>query len=650
MILKSRKNHYLKRVGIFLIAVALIAGTISCDGGVSCAGGGGVKYSLTMAANPVTGGTATDLTNASPYTAGTVVNIQAVAADGYEFVNWTTSAGGTFANANDPITTFTMPAQNVTVTANFVRVYNLTMAVSPPGAGTTTPTGTTSYPAGTVVNIQAVANAPYQFVNWTAPAGGFANATAATTTFTMPAQDVTVTANFVGPLDHFTCYWVDSATPPDIWENVTLEDQFGAFNATVEYATVFGNPAEKQHGQNVTPIWNPDHHFTVYFISLYEGDYVNRSVEVQNQFGTQELTVYGPVALAVPTQKVAPGDHKPPLCLDHYLLYAATGTSVDGSVNLTDQFGYEPEVEVYAPIYFANPVQKTHDGNVTEIVNPDVHVVIYSIYGGYFQETVQVVNQFGAQALNVSGPYYLAVPSQKIVPPAPPLDHFKCYDVVGAPPVSVSVYLADQFNEYSSVQVNYADWFCNPVTKVYGQNVTPIVNPDNHLTVYSITPKDMSTFVVEVENQFGTQNLTVYGPVALAAPTWKLEPGPHGPPKYLDHYLLYEVMGGSDLNATVDLDDQFPGIAENVSVTTPIYFANPVLYKINYSSGDETGAWNPEAHLVFYAISDNPEFWLSVVVSNQFDPGDQQSLDLVPITGQLLAVPSAKVSYYELPL
>ncbi len=108
----SRKNHYLQRVGIFLIVIALVVGMIiSCDGGA--------EYDLTMAVAPPGSGTATDLTGTSPYASGTVVSIKAVAAAGYKFVNWTTSAGGTFVDPNAPTTNFTMPAQDVTVTANF---------------------------------------------------------------------------------------------------------------------------------------------------------------------------------------------------------------------------------------------------------------------------------------------------------------------------------------------------------------------------------------------------------------------------------------------------------------------------------------------------------------------------------------------------
>jgi len=78
-------------------------------------------YDLTMAADPEVGGTATDLTNESPYAEGTEVSIKAEANEGYEFVNWTAPAGG-FDNASAAETTFTMPAQNVTVTANFEEV------------------------------------------------------------------------------------------------------------------------------------------------------------------------------------------------------------------------------------------------------------------------------------------------------------------------------------------------------------------------------------------------------------------------------------------------------------------------------------------------------------------------------------------------
>jgi len=155
-------------------------------------------YALTMAVSPVGTGNATDLSNASPYAAGVGVSIKAVAASGYRFVNWTAPAGG-FTNPNSATTTFTMPAQAVTVTANFEvgGAYTLTMAASPIMGGTAHDvSGASPYNQGDVVSIQAVAASGYQFAGWAAPAGSFANALSLGTTFTMPAQDVIVTANF----------------------------------------------------------------------------------------------------------------------------------------------------------------------------------------------------------------------------------------------------------------------------------------------------------------------------------------------------------------------------------------------------------------------------------------------------------------------
>jgi len=156
-------------------------------------------YSLTMMVNPVGTGNATDVTNSTPYAAGVAVSIKAVAATGYHFVNWTAPAGG-FTNPSSATTTFTMPAQDVTVTANFELggpEYTLTMAASPIMGGTVGDiTGTSPYNEGEVVSIQALAASGYQFVGWTASAGSLANAYAPTTTFTMPAQDVVVTATF----------------------------------------------------------------------------------------------------------------------------------------------------------------------------------------------------------------------------------------------------------------------------------------------------------------------------------------------------------------------------------------------------------------------------------------------------------------------
>jgi len=159
----------------------------------------GATHNLTMAVSPAGSGNSTDVTNASPYAVGVQVSIQAVPASGYRFANWTAPAGS-FTSASSATTTFTMPDQDVTVTANFEvggPEYTLTMAASPIMGGTAYDvTGASPYSEGEVVSIQAVAASGYQFAGWAVPAGTLANAYAAATTFTMPAQNVVVTATF----------------------------------------------------------------------------------------------------------------------------------------------------------------------------------------------------------------------------------------------------------------------------------------------------------------------------------------------------------------------------------------------------------------------------------------------------------------------
>jgi uncharacterized repeat protein (TIGR02543 family) len=159
----------------------------------------GVAYNLTMAVAPADTGTATDVTNTPPYAEGVAVSIKAVPATGYHFSHWTAAPAVVFGNADAAETTFTMPAADVTVTANFEEgvLHTLTMAVSPLMGGTATDvTGASSYLEDEVVNILAVAASGYQFVGWTATAGAFSNANAESTIFQMPDADVIVTANF----------------------------------------------------------------------------------------------------------------------------------------------------------------------------------------------------------------------------------------------------------------------------------------------------------------------------------------------------------------------------------------------------------------------------------------------------------------------
>ena len=146
-------------------------------------------YTLTVVISPAGGGTVVKDPDEAQYRSGTVVDLTANENADYRFVNWT----GDVANPNAANTTVTMDSDK-TVTANFIRQYTLTMAVSPVGSGTTTPAvGAHIYDEDEVVNITADPAAGFGFVNWT---GDVANPNAANTTVMMDA-DKTVTANFI---------------------------------------------------------------------------------------------------------------------------------------------------------------------------------------------------------------------------------------------------------------------------------------------------------------------------------------------------------------------------------------------------------------------------------------------------------------------
>jgi hypothetical protein len=89
-------------------------------------------------------------------------------------------------------TTTTNKTANDPTTIN-PQMFLLTTGVTPSGGGTVTPASGTAFANGTVVNLQATANAGYSFANWT---GNVASANSASTTVTMNSAQ-SVTANFL---------------------------------------------------------------------------------------------------------------------------------------------------------------------------------------------------------------------------------------------------------------------------------------------------------------------------------------------------------------------------------------------------------------------------------------------------------------------
>ena len=163
-------------------------------------------YDLTLVASPSAGGSLYTYTD-TPVDSGTVVTVYAFANSGFTFSCWlqgedTVSTSGSYE--------FTMPAADVTLTAVFTYEpespddpesvssddsgYDLTLVASPSAGGSVYTYTDTPVDSGTVVTVYASANSGFTFSCWLQ--GEDTVSASSSYEFTMPAEDVTLTAVF----------------------------------------------------------------------------------------------------------------------------------------------------------------------------------------------------------------------------------------------------------------------------------------------------------------------------------------------------------------------------------------------------------------------------------------------------------------------
>ena len=180
-------------------------------------------YTVTTGEN-VTAKLEDEVLNA-PVAADTKVHLTATVPDGQHFIGWTVMVGDEEQKAdnfltqdkNDPTkATFTMPAENVEIKANFASnpTLNPTLRVGDhvtatiEGSDASVPSGS-AVPVGETVHLTAIAPEGQHFTGWTVKVGGEEQKadTFLTTpdasdptkvTFTMPNANVEVTATFAG--------------------------------------------------------------------------------------------------------------------------------------------------------------------------------------------------------------------------------------------------------------------------------------------------------------------------------------------------------------------------------------------------------------------------------------------------------------------
>ena len=190
-------------------------------------------------------------------------------------------------------------------------------------------------------------------------------------------------------LDHFTVYEVIDSSGQVSGTNMYFEDAFTSAEVSVGYPTMLCVPTSKIHGSSTDSILNPNDCLILYDINVYSGS-VSRTITMVNQLITHNITVSGPVMVAVPSKQS--GQSEPNL--DHYLIYEITsGTSPSSTVTLTDQFTTYTNVSVTDRSYLAVPAKKTHDEEITEIIKNDTYLVCYNTSGDSPGVSVTVSNQ-----------------------------------------------------------------------------------------------------------------------------------------------------------------------------------------------------------------------------------------------------------------
>jgi hypothetical protein len=189
------------------------------------------------------------------YSEGTEVPIEAQPAPGYRFICWTGDVD-TIADVNAAKTTIIMN-DDYSITANFVKQYDLTISSTSGGSVTTPGEGTHTYDKGKVVNLVAQAEGGYHFVNWTGDVGTIANANATITSITM-SSNYSITANFAVDLyfsvDAYLNLSGPATSPPEernpclvlgtvtniVMNSVRVDLPDGRFIIVPRYGDVFG--------------------------------------------------------------------------------------------------------------------------------------------------------------------------------------------------------------------------------------------------------------------------------------------------------------------------------------------------------------------------------------------------------------------------
>ncbi len=232
--------------------------------------------------------------------------------------------------------------------------------------------------------------------------------------------------------DHYLSYLLDKSINPI---SIVLSDQF---IKPTDFKLVsierLLNPVKKIHdGISFNPK-NPNLHYLAYRFQS-AASFVPRTVLIQNQFETRNITAVKPLYLLTPSGKKKTGipierilSTVPPFMADkliasivppvpqnvnHYLCYDVEPYDLGTGVFLTDQFQTR-QFEVIRPRYLCNPAEKTHDGKVYKIADEKNHLMCYEVIPHNPVNRPVIANdQFGIKSLKAVQTEEICLPTIK---------------------------------------------------------------------------------------------------------------------------------------------------------------------------------------------------------------------------------------------
>ena len=321
--------------------------------------------------------------------------------------------------------------------------YTLTMA-STAGGSVVPALGAHTYNASQVVNLTATPDNGYRFVNWTATAGTLGSATAATTTFTMPSQNATVTAHFA--LGTLVENVPDTNQPPTLTLPPTILN-FKNFCAPMAMANVleyWDDVMNHANAQNVTAGLIPE--TVAEYLGYFMDTNNNGSPARANagQLGTKDVDIAPGTLEFVRWDNVTPPVPVPPFPLPagklgyNWSVLTSCGVDYNATLNL-----YKNEIDNGRPLVVSFDYWNPLPGGAN-VTDPETGELISPYYWGTYMPNSIPPNPeeywtLGDIGHAVTGVGYILNWDPDGAGPAPLTDYVIVHDNWPTTPVNVAI-------------------------------------------------------------------------------------------------------------------------------------------------------------------------------------------------------------------